>query len=55
MVRSSPRLQKDVDMSEERELARLEGRMPLEDAAVAGVENDVEAVGGDTMNVEMAS
>ena len=46
MVRTSPRLQKDVDLTEEAELMRLEAGDPLDDMAAGGVDGDVQAGGG---------
>ena len=45
MVRTSPRLMQDVDMSEEVELRRLEDGMPIDGAAAGVVDGEVEAVG----------
>jgi hypothetical protein len=50
MVRTSPRLAKDVDLTEEMELRRLEGTLPMA-SAPAGGGHHVHASTGATADV----
>ena len=52
MVRTSPRLQKDVNLSEDAELRRLEGSLPMATVPAGGDQPEPEAVGGITGDVE---
>ena len=52
MVRKSPRLTQDVDMSEEMELARLEDGLSIDGTAAGSFNTEVDAVGGAVLDVE---